>query len=169
MSDDFIFSPHNLKGREKILQRFFEILPGAASWTILLGIIFMTFWKPILAAILIIAFDFYWLLRLFYATLFLVLAYLRLSFESDTDWMKRVHGLDDLDHYSRELAGVSAGFSPGKWFSLMVHKKELRLLKETGASQPLSKDIYAPLAYPQDTILSLPEDFFLLLQYFFPG
>ena len=148
MSDDFIFSPHNLKGREKILQRFFEILPGAASWTILLGIVFMTFWKPILAAILIIAFDFYWLLRLFYATLFLVLAYLRLSFESDTDWMKRVHGLDDLDHYSRELAGVSAGFSPGKWFSLMVHKKELRLLKETGASQPLSKDIYHLVIVP---------------------
>jgi len=90
----FAYSKYPLQGSEKKLQRFLEILPGATSWTILLGMLLLSVWKPILAAVLIIAFDLYWLLRLLYMTLFLILAYLRLAAEKDTDWMSRIRELD---------------------------------------------------------------------------
>lgn len=90
---NFIYSKQGLSGGEKRLQRLLEILPGAASWTTLLGMGILSFWKPILVAVLVIAYDLYWLLRLLYMTLFLVAAYLRLSRERQTDWMAKVRGL----------------------------------------------------------------------------
>ncbi len=87
-------SRHNLSPRDAMLERVFEILPGLTSWSILIGMCLVSFFQPLWAAVLIIAFDFYWLLRLFYMTLFLVLAYLRLSSEEKTDWMKRIQEID---------------------------------------------------------------------------
>ncbi len=144
----FNFSRQNLTGREKILQRFLEMLPGATSWTVLAGMLFIAFWKPILAAILIIAFDFYWLLRLFYATLFLVISYFRLALENNTDWMARVHGMDELEHYSRELAKRTPGLSWGQRISRRIHRKELQALKKSGCPPPASKDIYHLVIFP---------------------
>ena len=86
----FRFSPHPATRRDRVLHRLFSLLPGAASWTILLGMIGLAVGKPRLAAALVIAFNLYWLLRLLFMTIFLVLSCLRLSLEQDTDWMERV-------------------------------------------------------------------------------
>lgn len=86
----FHFSREGLEGREKVLQRFLEAVPGAASWGVLLGMIGLSLWKPKAAAVGVIAFFLYWLLRLFYEMIFLVLSYSRLSAESKTDWMERL-------------------------------------------------------------------------------
>ncbi len=100
----FRYSRNNLEGREEKLQRILEILPGATSWTILIGILLLTFWKPVWAAVLVISFDLYWLLRLLYMTFFLVLSYVRLSMENQTDWMAKIRGLDTMD--SRDIRHV---------------------------------------------------------------
>jgi len=92
---EFIFSKYGLKGKEKILQRFFEIVPGFLSWIIILGMLILSFAMPLLAAVIIIAFDLYWLLRLLYLTLFLVLSYAKLSKENNTDWMAKIKALDE--------------------------------------------------------------------------
>src|SRR3989344_3181966 len=96
MKSDFQFSPRGLDFRERWLQRFFEILPGLTSWSILIGLIVLSFSNSLLAAIIMIAFYLYWLLRLFFMTTFLLLAYLRLSFEEGTDWMLRIREVDSL-------------------------------------------------------------------------
>ena len=83
----FHFSRQGLSGRDRFWERALEIAPGATSWTILLGISALAFRDPLLAAVVIIAFDLYWLFRLLYMTFFLVLSYVRLSVERDTDWM----------------------------------------------------------------------------------
>ena len=70
----FKFSRHGLEGHEKFLQRAFEILPGLTSWTILIGMTALSFWNPVAAAVIIIAFYVYWLMRVFYVVFFLVLA-----------------------------------------------------------------------------------------------
>jgi hypothetical protein len=90
----FQFSRQGLKDSERLWQRFFEMLPAATSWGVLIGLSLLAWWKPILAAVLIIAFDLYWLLRLFYMTFFLVLAYVRLSREQRVDWVLRLRALD---------------------------------------------------------------------------
>lgn len=144
----FEFSRRNLEGRAKTLERFFEILPGLASWTILIGMSILSFWDPIFAAVLIIAFDFYWLLRLFYMTFFLVLAYLRLSLERETDWMSRVHGIDRLESYLNDLDRLSAERDLRKKISLWIHRKELETLKQSGALPPSSNEIYHLVLFP---------------------
>lgn len=91
----FRYSRHGLLGRERQLQRLLEILPGALSWTLLLGMAALSWWAPVVAAAGVIAFECYWLLRLLYMTIFLGLASLRLSAERDTDWMARLRGLKE--------------------------------------------------------------------------
>ncbi|MCR4337133.1 MAG: hypothetical protein NUV91_04930, partial [Candidatus Omnitrophica bacterium] len=75
----FEFTKQNLQGSEKILQRFFEILPGLTSWSLILGTIIFSILKPLGAALLIIAFYLFWILRLLYMMIFLVLSYYRLK------------------------------------------------------------------------------------------
>ncbi|MFC1644375.1 hypothetical protein ACFL5C_03575, partial [Candidatus Omnitrophota bacterium] len=119
---NFRFSGSELTGKERKLQRVFEIAPGATSWTILIGMIVCAFKAPLIAAAIIIAFDFYWLLRLLYMTLFLILSYLRLSVENQTDWMKRVRGMDDLDQYAQELRTLPPPADTKKRLSLFFHR-----------------------------------------------
>ena len=138
----FKFSRQHLAGREAVFERIFEIVPGLASWTILLGMVAISFLYPLLGAMLIIAFDFYWLLRLFYMTLFLVLAYLRLSMEKDTDWMERIHGLDHLDRHLYDLQNQHFNLDFKKGASLWVHKRKVEYLKQSGSLPPASSEIY---------------------------
>lgn len=105
---EFHYSRAGLKGAERMLERFFEILPAAASWTIIAGMILLSFFYPIAAAIIIIAFYIYWIMRLFYLNIFLVISYVRLSIERKTDWMKRIRELDDLI-----TGGVPPRYEPG--------------------------------------------------------
>lgn len=86
---NFDFS-HNVNDQQELRsERFFSFIPGFLSWSILLGMIFLSFYKPLLAALLIIAYDIYWLLRLFYMTIFMVVAYAVLAIEEKTDWKWR--------------------------------------------------------------------------------
>jgi len=142
------FSRQNLEGREKRLERFFEILPGATSWTILLGMPCLAYWKPIFAAILIIAFELYWLLRLFYMTLFLILSYLRLSLEKKTEWMERVEGLDHLDPYLQRLQEVALPSDFKRRISLWTHRREAEALRESGRMPPPSEIIHHLVIFP---------------------
>ncbi|MSR77192.1 MAG: glycosyltransferase family 2 protein [Candidatus Omnitrophica bacterium] len=137
----FNFSGKKLTGSERAIQRFFEILPGATSWFILIGMTLLSFWNPILAAVLIIAFDFFWILRLFFMTLFLVISYFRLSLEKETDWMARLHG---LNHLTDALTFLNKDFGtrslPQK-ISSWIHRKEMTELQRSGASVPDFKKI----------------------------
>ncbi len=92
---NFHYSAQQLTGREKKLQRFFEILPGAMSWSLIVGAALLSFFKPFIAAIVIIVFNLYWLFRLFYATIFLVLSYGILARENRTDWVKEIRALQE--------------------------------------------------------------------------
>jgi len=131
----FRFSRQGLTDREAALERLFEILPGATSWAILLGMLGLSFWKPILAAVLVIAFDLYWLLRLFYMTLFLILSSLRLSLEQGTDWMARVRGLDHLGAYLQELRHNAGRASLRQRLSRWVHRRQLEAFVRSGAPE----------------------------------
>ena len=101
----FEYSKENLKGREKFLQRLFEILPGLTSWIILAGMTALCFLQSMLAAILIIAFYLFWLMKIFYMSIFLFLSYLRLKIEGETDWIKRIETLEHLKESKQKSQG----------------------------------------------------------------
>jgi len=77
-----------VSSRERILYRFFEIIPGFISWLTLLLIILLSFKVPILVAIFIITFDFYWLARTLYFSFYLRSGFKRMNKHERINWLK---------------------------------------------------------------------------------
>src|SRR5271170_6398667 len=121
----FVYSKENLNPRQAKLQRFLEIIPGACSWTVLLGLIFLSIFFPFGAAILIVAFYLSWIMRVLYSTFFLVLSYLQLNIESNTDWMLRIQGIDAFPLHLKENTSKKFG---RHWRQRISHKIHLRQL-----------------------------------------
>jgi len=144
----FNYSKENLKPRQARLQRFLEILPGASSWTVLLGLIFLSIFFPFSAAILIVAFYLSWILRVLYSTIFLVLSYFQLNIEENTDWMGRIHGIDHLSSYLKECQLKKFGHRWRQWASHHIHCDQLEKLNASKIMPPLSKNIYHLVIFP---------------------
>jgi hypothetical protein len=143
----FHFSRQTLNKKERRLERFFEILPAAASWFTIIGMLCVSFWKPLLAAVLIIAFDLYWLLRLFYMVIFLVVSYIKMNREKRTNWLQRIA---DIDHLPESLAKYAKKrhFCFKERLSLLEHCQRLRALARSQNLPPPSKDIYHLVLLP---------------------
>jgi cellulose synthase/poly-beta-1,6-N-acetylglucosamine synthase-like glycosyltransferase len=73
--------------RNKKRRRYLEIFPGALSWTIIIFLVLLAIYKPVSCAILIIIFDFYWIIRTAYLTTLLILAHRKLHSQKDRDWL----------------------------------------------------------------------------------
>ncbi len=144
----FHFSRHRLRKKEKALERFFEILPGFTSWTILIGMALLSFMKPLTAAVIIIAFDLYWLLRLLYVNIFLACSYGKLAVEKKTDWMMRARGIDRLEEYLDEVSSVASKSDFKGTISSRGHRGELRNLQNSGKAAPLLDDIHHLVIIP---------------------
>jgi len=71
-----------------------EIIPGGISWGIIIFFISLAIFKPVACAILIIIFDFYWIIRTSYLTTLLVMAYRKLSKEKGKDWISEYEALN---------------------------------------------------------------------------
>ena len=145
---NFVYSREGLGHKEEFLQRVFEILPGATSWSLILGLVALSFWMPLLSSILVIAFLLGWILRLFYLTFFLMLSYLRLSLEKNTDWLERIRGIDRFDAYFASLDTAGEGKDWKTRMSLWFQRKELVKLKGAGKMPALSSEIYHLVVIP---------------------
>ncbi len=53
----------DLSGKDRVIYRLLEMFPGVLSWGTLVGIVVASIYKPVWAAIFIIIFDLYWLLK----------------------------------------------------------------------------------------------------------
>ncbi|MFA7255845.1 MAG: glycosyltransferase family 2 protein [Candidatus Omnitrophota bacterium] len=144
----FRYSRQGLNKKEIVLQRFFETLPGLTSWTLILGLVALSIWMPLAAAIAVIVFMLAWVLRLFYLTIFLLLSYVRLSIEKDTDWLGRIRGMDRFEAY---LAETREGCHAKDWYkriSHWAHQKDLEKLKASGDVPPRSSEIFHLVVIP---------------------
>jgi hypothetical protein len=79
------------------LRRFFEIVPGFLTWATLLGLAAVSVIRPLWAAIFIICFDLYWVIRVGYFTTLLIFAYRRLEVEKKINWLKRCGELQTVN------------------------------------------------------------------------
>ncbi len=145
---DFRYSRRNLTGKEKLLERLLEIIPGGLSWSVIIGMTVLSYVKPLIATALMIAFLLYWLLRLLYTNILLFVSYARFSVEKNTDWMKRVEAIDQLDSYYKS---ISCKPFAGNWRSRIsnsIHLEQLKNLMRCGSRPPLSKYIYHAVIIP---------------------
>jgi len=78
----------HLEGGDRKLYRFFEMLPGALSWSTLLILIVFSYFKPVWVSVFIIAFDVYWLLLVLYLGIHLIVSYCKLKKNMKIDWRK---------------------------------------------------------------------------------
>ncbi|MCF7907464.1 MAG: glycosyltransferase family 2 protein [Candidatus Omnitrophica bacterium] len=145
---DFQYSRQGVKGREKSWQRFLEVLPGFLSWTVIIGIVVLSVLQPLTAAVVMIAFLLYWLLRLIYMNIFLLLSYTRLEIEKTTDWQECIASVDRLKVQTPVFCGPAKQRSLKETIAARIHYRQLRKLKTSKNLPPSSENIYHLLILP---------------------
>jgi len=131
---------------ERRLEKFFSLVPGLLSWSLLIGMLALSLASPLYGAVAVIAFHIYWLFRLFYMTLFLVIAYVILSIERDMDWIARCRTLQEgengLRKLKRRMRAIRKPLNLGYWFVLLNQKRELRRVLRNKIRLPDFDGIY---------------------------
>jgi hypothetical protein len=89
-----------LVGRDRFIYRILEILPGLLSVGTLAGIVIISAFLPVYAALFIIAFDLYWLLKTIYLSSHLRQNWKRMKHNTALDWSERLSNLkyDNILH-----------------------------------------------------------------------
>ncbi|MBI3313167.1 MAG: glycosyltransferase family 2 protein [Candidatus Omnitrophica bacterium] len=148
----FQFTHQELAGPEQVKERLFSVLPGFLSWASLISLTVLSFVQPIMAAVIIIAFDIYWLLRLFYMTIFLVIAYGILAIDQETDWMERCHHLEQGEKGLEAIRGkIKAAWKHKKykkWLSYKNERREFVKVLESGTKIPDAESLYHLVLFP---------------------
>ncbi|MFA6143063.1 MAG: glycosyltransferase family 2 protein [Candidatus Omnitrophota bacterium] len=83
--------------KNRFYKRLFEIIPGFLTWSTLITLITLAIVKPVLAAIFVITFDLYWVIRISYLTSLLLFAHRRLERAKGVDWLKKCAFVGDHD------------------------------------------------------------------------
>lgn len=80
--------------RDKFIQRSIEMLPGIVSWLFLIGGVIVSFTAPTVIAVFIIIFDLYWMVKVFYITVFAIYGYRRLRIWEGINWLSKCQNLN---------------------------------------------------------------------------
>jgi len=128
-----------IQNKKKVI-RFFEILPGVLSWSLIIFPIWGAFLVPTLVAYYIIAFDIYWLYRSIWTASLSLLGYYRIRASENFDWLaeaksfldwNRVHHIIILPTYKeplsilrRTLKGLSKQTFPQKSLTVVLGFEE---------------------------------------------
>ena len=91
--------------------RFWEILPGFTFWFVFSASIGLSFWKPVWAALFIICFDLYWVLKAVNTAIHLMSSYRMFRVVVKIDWQDYLRRLSDKPAFlkflkERELGAV---------------------------------------------------------------
>src|SRR5271154_1115060 len=79
-------------------ERFWEILPGLQFWLVFFGAILLSYYQPVWAALFIICFDLYWVLKAINVATHLVASYKKFQLFVTIPWIE----------YANLLAGKQA-------------------------------------------------------------
>ena len=85
-----IGNANDLEGGEKILYRILEIIPGALTWSTFALMIIFSIIKPVWAAMFIIIFDLYWLLKTTHLSYHHYHNWKRIKFNMKVDWQAKL-------------------------------------------------------------------------------
>ena len=105
---------------DRILERLLELLPGLITWVTILGLGVFSIVLPSVAAAIMVTFLYYWILRILYWAVFMIVAFGRLWAEQNTDWMARI----------RDLYTESDGSDVGEEKPRLAQRISLRLHRQ---------------------------------------
>ncbi len=133
--------------------RLLEIIPGALTWSILLGPIILSLVFPIAVAYFIIAFDLLWLMKSIRMSFALILGYRRTKEAENRDWNTRLQQLSNIPA-SLEQAQAELKRAPNSQIGRLeidflrseVERLQLLASNENVIMQP--KDIYHLVIMP---------------------
>jgi hypothetical protein len=132
-----INKPSDLKSlRNRALFKFFEIFPGFLSWGTLGAGLILSWVAPIVTAVFILVFDFYWLLRISYLALHQVTGYKQMKKNLKIDWLEK---LNNLKINNQELA-INSWKEIYHLIILPMYKEEIRIVKAT--CRALEESVY---------------------------
>lgn len=87
------FSP-DLAGRDRLIYRMLEIIPGFLTWLTLGGVAFASYFYPVEAAFFIIIFDIYWLVKTVFLSFHLRANWNRMQMNLNINWAERLERLN---------------------------------------------------------------------------
>jgi len=83
--------------KERILYRFFEILPGFLAWGTLGGAFILAWLSPAVIAIFIIIFVLYWFFKIIYLSWHQIVSYRQMKKNLQTNWLEKLNQLPGSD------------------------------------------------------------------------
>ncbi|MDO8505215.1 MAG: glycosyltransferase family 2 protein [bacterium] len=78
--------------------RFLEIVPGVLIWSTLIGAVVLSFTRPLIALVLIVIFDLYWLFRVVYFVFYLSISWRRFRDAMRVDWFTKLKELPEWEN-----------------------------------------------------------------------
>ncbi len=114
-------------------ERFWEVLPGLQFWTVFLGAIILSYFQPVWAAIFIICFDLYWVLKALNVSAHLIFSYLKFRILTTINWLDFTERLHDKQSFIEHLHELSE-IKTKRWRERHYYKKEIRRLKALGSN-----------------------------------
>ncbi|MBI2639499.1 MAG: glycosyltransferase family 2 protein [Candidatus Sungbacteria bacterium] len=85
---------------DRLLYRFFEVLPGGVAWFTIAGIFVFSWLLPVFTSFFIIAFDLYWLFKTVFLSIHLRAGYREMRRRMKINWREK---LDGITEYPSEL------------------------------------------------------------------
>jgi hypothetical protein len=130
-------------------ERFWEILPGLSIWSVFLGAIVLSFTKPIWAAVFIICFDLYWLLKALNTSLHLISSYRRFRVYVRMDWLALVEMMHDraklFSHYDKAAEQVKSSIERNFY---KTEKARIEAVATNGVINKPYTDFYHVIVVP---------------------
>lgn len=130
-------------------ERFWEILPGLQFWTVFFAAIILSFQKPVWAAIFIVCFDLYWLLKAMNTALHLLASYRRFRVYAGLDWLAFIEKLSDQTEFTAYFHSLIPGAEKSlekKFYQREI--KRINLTANNGVMHRPYRDFYHVVIVP---------------------
>jgi len=137
-------------GKPDLTQRVFETIPAILAWTTLVGMVVASWLAPVWAAVFIILFDTYWLLKSVFLSFHLRSSFQKLRANLKTDWIAR---LEEVAPADLTVPGLSSWKEVRHLVMLPMFAEPYELVRETFRS--LASSAYDLQAF--DIVLALEE------------
>lgn len=130
-------------------ERFWEILPGLSFWSVFFGAIILSYFKPVWAAVFIVCFDLYWVLKAINVATHLIASYRRFRIYVTWNWLELVELLSDRDKAVELLEGkLQTSKKPLEQKVLRQQIAKLKAPIENGVIQQSYREFYHLVVIP---------------------
>lgn len=89
--------------KQRILRRFFEIIPGFVTWVTIIAIFPLSHYTPVFVALFVILYDLSWLIKIAHISTHLIYSYAEVRRTWKTNYVELLEGLEDIETYKEKL------------------------------------------------------------------